>query len=502
MPQSIVADLRNADIEGLGDIQSGRVVSASVVTADERANPSVAWFALEHRENVIIGSKARGLTWFELEEINRFSTAPKVVINQAFADELEVVKGDELQLGWFVRNQNGIERVEQNFSVEEVVEMAGQGQLAGTTTPAVFTDLATAQVLQQSEGNVTSIRISLDGVKEQRSAVEPIIDSIGETLNQSIGVDESGLQLITEGDALTVASTNGLGRLSPRIVTSLSENRSSLVADAALMEVLQVPLIGLDSGSSNLLTLADGDVDGILVDDGALWHWGAAGLGFETNETSWIWRVPSGGILNDVSIDGGLGFAAHDEGLVLGNVSDDEETSFIIEDKQMVAVVSESTSWFALEDGTSRSLWYGDVDSETMNESPLELDLPSTILDWGLRMDDINLYLRVEGLLSESFFMRSLDNLQQPFVEMDASEWPLGTSEQPEVCPGLGVELNTTQAWCIEDSGLVLRSTENESIQSMRLPILSDAGGFGTLPQMFFAFDGDCLLYTSDAADD
>ena len=106
-----------------------------VVTADERANPSVAWFALEHKEDVIIGSKARGLTWFELEEINRFSTEPKVVINQAFADELEVVKGDELQLGWFVRNQNGIERVEQNFSIEEVVEMAGQGQLAGTTTP-------------------------------------------------------------------------------------------------------------------------------------------------------------------------------------------------------------------------------------------------------------------------------------------------------------------------------------------------------------------------------
>ena len=241
IPQSIVADLRNADVEGLGDIQSGRVVSASVVTADERANPSVAWFALEHRENVIIGSKAKGLTWFELEEINRFSTTPKVVINQAFADELEVAKGDELQLGWFVRNQDGIERVEQNFSIEQVVEMAGQGQLAGTTTPAVFTDLATAQVLQQSEGNVTSIRISLDGVKEQRSAVEPIIDSIGETLNESIGVDESGLQLITESDALTVASTNGLGRLSPRIVASLSENRSSLAANAALMEVLQIP---------------------------------------------------------------------------------------------------------------------------------------------------------------------------------------------------------------------------------------------------------------------
>jgi len=491
IPQSIVADIRNADVEGVSDIQSGRVVSTSVLTVDERANPSVAWFAFEHRENVMIGSKAKGLSWFELEEINRFSTEPKVVVNQAFADELEVDTGDELQLGWFVRNQDGIERIEQNFSIEEVVAMAGQGQLAGTTTPAVFTDLATAQALQQSEGNVTSIRISLEGVNEERAAVNPIMDSIGESLNQSIGVEESGLQLITESDALTVASTNGLGRLSPRIVTSLSENRSSLAANAALLEVLQVPLIGLDSGSSNLLTLADGDVDGILVDENALWHWGAAGLGFETNETSWIWRVPSGGILNDVSIDGGLGFAAHDGGLILGNVSDDEESSSIIEDKEMVAVVSDSTSWFALEGGSSRSLWYGDVNSDSIDESPLALNLPSTILDWELQMDNTTLYLRVEGLLSESFFLKSLDNLQQPFVEMDASEWPYFTRDEPEVCSGLGVELNTTQAWCIEGPGLVLRSTENGSVQSMRLPVLSDAGGFGTLPQMFFAFEGD-----------
>ena len=491
IPQSIVADIRNADLEGVGNIQSGRVVSASVVTADERANPSVAWFALEHQESVVIGSKSKGLTWFELEEINRFSTSPKIVVNQAFSDELEVDVGEEIQLGWFVRNQNGIERVEENFSIEKVVAMAGQGQLAGTTTPAVFTDLATAQVLQQSEGNVTSIRISLDDVEEERAAVNPIIDSIGETLNQSIGVDESGLQIITESNALTLASSNGLGRLQPRIVESLSENRSSLAANATLLEVLQVPLIGLDSGSSNLLTLADGDVDGILVESDALWHWGAAGLGFETDETSWIWRVPSGGILNDVSVDDGLGFAAHDSGLVLGNVSDDEETLLIIEDKEMVAVVSESTSWFAIEGGSSPSLWYGDVNSDSLIESPLEFDLPSTVLDWELQMENSNLYLRVEGLLSESFFMQSLDNVQQPFVEMEESEWPSVSSEKPEVCSGLGLVLNATQAWCIEEPGLVLKSTENGSTLSMRLPILSDAGGFGTLPQMFFAFDGD-----------
>ena len=93
-------DLRNADVEGVGDIQSGRVVSASVVTADERANPSVAWFALEHRENVIIGSKAKGLTWFELEK-NRFSSAPKVVINKRLRMNLKWRKATNSSVGSF-----------------------------------------------------------------------------------------------------------------------------------------------------------------------------------------------------------------------------------------------------------------------------------------------------------------------------------------------------------------------------------------------------------------
>ena len=229
------------------------------------------------------------------------------------------------------------------------------------------------------------------------------------------------------------------------------------------MEVLQVPLIGLDSGSSNLLTLADGDVDGIIVDDGALWHWGAAGLGYETNETSWIWRVQSGGILNDVSIDGGLGFAAHDAGLVLGNVSDDEETSLIIEDRQMVAVVSESTSWFALEDGSSRSLWYGDVESDTMNESSLELDLPSTILDWELQMDDMNLYL----VLKASSVNRFSCNLLTIFSSR-LSRWMHPNGRLNHVKNRTYVQVwvqKSTQRkhGASKISGLVLRSTENGS---------------------------------------
>ena len=315
--------------------------------------------------------------------------------------------------------------------------------------------------------------------------------SIVETLNQSIGANESGLQFITEGDAVTIASTNGLGRLSPRIVGSLAENRTSLASNSAMMEVLQVPLIGLEAASENLLTLADGDLDGVLVEDETLWHWGPAGFGFETNNTSWVWRVPSSDIINDVSIDQGFGFAAYGDGLVVGNASDDEETTFVLEDKEMVAVVSQSSTWFAIEANAFPTLWYGDVVDANVNETLLNLSLPSTILDWELQVDENDLFLRVEGLLSESFYKRSLSDEQQSFVEIEVGEWPMDTTEEPAVCPGVGTEANLTHAWCIEGSGMILRSMQDNSVQSMRLPILSDAGGFGTLPQMFFALDGD-----------
>ena len=500
MPQSLVEEIRGANLEGLDSIQAGRFLSTSVVTPNGKADPSVAWFALEHNEGSVIGTAEEGLSWFDLEEINRFSATPQVVVNQVFSDELEVGVGDEIQLGWFVRNQNGVERIEENFTIHQVVAMAGQGQLAGTTSPALFTDLLSAQEWQQSEGNVTSIRISLDGVEEKRSAVTPVIDEIARTLNASIGVNESGLQLIAESNAVTVASTNGLGRLSPRIVESLVENQTSLMQEAMMMEVLQVPLVGLESSSSNLLTLADGDLNGVMHERGTLWHWGPAGFGYESNNTSWVWRVPSGEIINDVTIDGGLGFAAFDDGLVLGNASDDDATDYIIEEREMVAVASNSTSWYAIEGGEAAALWFGNLDDDSVENTPLLIDLPSTILNWDLMEDESVLYLRIEGILSESYYKRTA-GIDQSFVEIDSDEWPSVSYSSPSVCPGLGVDLNETHAWCIEEGGLFLRSSLNGDILSMRLPILSDAGGFGTLPQMFFAFDGDASTLLVEQGD-
>ena len=490
IPLSVVDDLRSSGIQDIDYIQSGRVLSTSVVTAEGKANPSVAWFAFEHQDGERIGSKEKGLTWFELEEVNRFATTPQVVVNTAFSDELDVREGEEIQLGWFVRTQDGIERVEENFTIHQIVAMSGQGQLAGTTAPALFTDLATAQEWQQSEGNVTSIRISLDGETETRTAMNPFIDAVIETLNNSIGVDESGLQLISEQSAVTLASTNGLGRLSPQIVTSLVENRSTLTPESTLMEVLQVPLVGLESQTSNLLTLADGDIDDLRIENGTLWHWGPAGIGFETNDTSWVWRVPSGDIVNDVSVNDGYGFAAYGEGLIVGNVST-EDTKQVLEEETIVAVSSNSSTWIALETGESTSIWFGDLSNDSAENVELTLSIPSTVLDWELEQDENFLYLRIESLLSELYYRQPLEARVDSFTEISSSQWPFSSPSSPDVCNGVGAEFNATHAWCIEETGLVLRFVGDGSFVGMRLPILSDAGGFGTLPQMFFALDGD-----------
>ena len=400
-----------------------------------------------------------------------------------------MTEGEEIQLGWFVRTQNGIERVEENFTIYQIVAMSGQGQLAGTTAPALFTDLVTAQEWQQSEGNVTTIRISLDGETETRSAMNPVIDAVIETLNNSIGVDESGLQLISEQSSVTLASTNGLGRLSPQIVTSLVENRSTLTPESTLMEVLQVPLLGLESQTSNLLTLADGDIDGLLIENGILWHWGPAGIGFEINDTSWVWRVPSGDIVNDVSVDGGYGFAAYGDGLIAGNVST-EDTQEILDGHKIVSVSSNSTTWVALETGDSTSIWFGDLNNDSEQKVELTLTVPSTVLDWELKQDDNFLYLRIEGLLNELHYRQPLVARDDSFTEISSSQWPISSSNSPEVCNEVGVEVNTTHAWCVEETGLVLRLLEDGSVVSMRLPILSDAGGFGSFPRCFLLSTG------------
>lgn len=495
IPSSIVEELRNQDVDAIDSIQAGRIISASVETSDGIAEPNVPWFALEHQEETLIGSESNGLTWFELEEASRFSNESIIVVNRALADELDVDKGDEIELGWFVRSNEGIERIERSFLVHDVVSMANQGQLAGTTGPAVFTDLQTAQTLQQSGQNVTTIRIAISGIEESRNGYVPLLEQLDEALNETITAKDSGLQFLTDegSDSLTIASSKGLGRIQAPLVRSIKENQSSLIEDSSLLEVLQVPLISLETNESELLTLADGDVSRILSEQDAIWHWGPGGFGYERNDSkSWIWRVPSGSIITDVSIDNQYGIASYHKGLIVGNSSDDDETIRLLKDKDIMAVELYGSTWFALEEGLNQTLWYGDLANDSKSSQSLDIDVPSTVLGWDLIHSSDELYLRVEGLLSIDYYKRSWSQEASDFIPITESEWPDASSVPPSVCPsGEGSVVNNEEAWCIESPGIVVRALVDGSVKSIRLPILSEAGGFGTLPQMFFAIDGD-----------
>lgn len=495
IPSTIVEELRNQDVDAIDSIQAGRIISASVETSDGIAEPNVPWFALEHQEDTLIGSASNGLTWFELEEASRFSNRSIIVINQALADELDIDEGDEIELGWFVRSDEGIERTKQSFLIHDVVSMANQGQLAGTTAPAVFTDLQTAQTLQQAGQNVTTIRLAIEGIDESRNGYAPLLEQLDEALNQTISAKDSGLQFLTDegSDSFTIASSQGLGRIQASLVRSIKENQSNLMEASSLLEVLQVPLISLEANGSELLTLADGDVNHILSEQDAIWHWGPGGFGYERNDSEpWIWRVPSGSIITDVSIDHQYGFASYDRGLILGNSSDEDSTIRLLKDKEIMAVELNDGTWFALEEGSNQTLWFGDLANDSETSQSLNIDVPSTVLDWDLMHSSDELYLKVEGLLSIDYYKRSWSQEASDFIAITESEWPDTPPTPLSVCPsGKGSVVNNEEAWCIESPGIVVRALTDGSVQSIRLPILSEAGGFGTLPQMFFAIDGD-----------
>ena len=90
-----------------------------------------------------------GVRFIDIAEINAISEIPNVVINEVLSDELDLAEGDIIELGWYITEDKSRKRVEGSFKVMEVVDNDGMATLAGTNSPALFTDLTTAQSLQK-----------------------------------------------------------------------------------------------------------------------------------------------------------------------------------------------------------------------------------------------------------------------------------------------------------------------------------------------------------------
>ena len=97
------------------------------------------------------------------------------------------------------------------------------------------------------------------------------ITIIEELLDDLIDAEDSGFEVTTEGESMSISNGNGLGRLDENFMSSWSENKSTLVGQGTTMEVLQVPLIQIEQGGK-IMSLPDDRIDEILIDDEGIWY--------------------------------------------------------------------------------------------------------------------------------------------------------------------------------------------------------------------------------------
>ena len=489
--------------------QQGLVASTSVASGDASLT-GVTWMAMNSTIDnqkiwPKIGSQTQGIRYTNLYEANLFSQQKYVAVNEVLADELGVSVEDELEIGWYITQDSKRIRVESNLKILSIVGNEGQGASAGTQAPALFTDLTTAQSLQRLNGSINSLYYAVDDSHDDAGHIEPILEDVEQLLDRLIRATDVGLDIDLDETtkSITLTSSQGLGRLSGELVRGLRGNLSQFAPGSSMMEVLQIPLIELEENNQQILTLADSDVTELRAGERGLWHFSPSGAGFQIDGAgdAWVWRVAEGGIAHDFTLDssGEYGLIATDEGLVIGyegDVESDEWASFESEG-EMLSVTSDSQHWWALEETSSSFRLHSfSLDLQQHSVTNLTLDQPSTVLSAQLHFDQ-NLYLEIESLLSSTRYQSSISNISFTALE-NASQWPIIPLYSANIplhssCDGRAsvTESHNGHHWCTVPNGLIRWDSVNGPIETLRIPIVSTAGGLGVLPQLFLAFGGE-----------
>ena len=134
-------------------------------------------------------------------------------------------------------------------------------------------------------------------------------------------------------------------------------------------------------------------------------------------------------------------------------------------------------------------------DDELNRSASIDLAIaPSgTVLAYDMVVDQQSVLLRIEGLLSSTVYRGELPFTG--FVEESVETWPEAQDASvpsEHGCDGrAGVVLSNDEVWCSFEHGLLRLNASTHAIDSIRLPVLSDAPGFGRLPQMVLAFGGE-----------
>ena len=486
--------------------QQGIISAVSVTSPSGKSLPTVTWAAMNSTiDNQAIWPKLggnNGVRFIDIAEVNRFGDLPNIVVNQILADELSLVVGDTVELGYYISQDNSRKRVEQVFSVFEVVENAGMANLAGTKSPALFTDLQTAQELIHTPNQINTVYYAVESDYDSENRITPVIESLGIILNNSLIASDVGLTLDyqTEANSMALSSEQGLGRISGEDVRALRENLTILMPGSNLLEVLQVPLVELSVDDEQILTLASNEITDIRVGNRSLWHFSDGGFGHQINGDgdSWIWQSVDTERINGFALsdDGTYGAVAHTSGITIAseNELDDTYWAEYESEGEMESIGYANDHWWSIESlGDTILLNKFSHDLDVRLSQQLPISLPSTILSIDLHVEDY-LYVAVEGLLNTDRYVSNNVSVDAQFSPWQNGEyWPENTasSSSPEhnLCNGestlSSVEIGN---WCTYDQGLI--RFNSTSVETIRLPVISSAGGFGELPQLFLSFGG------------
>ena len=246
--------------------------------------------------------------------------------------------------------------------------------------------------------------------------------------------------------------------------------------------------------------MADTTVDRLVVAEDAVWHATANGLGFErtSSNEAWIWQVEDGDRLTDAAWTENrstVGFLSGQSMVVADTDLTDESDRFSIDlDGAPVAVARGEGVWYTLVDqGGALGVLTFDNELKMTASHNLSIALPGTVLAYDLMMADDALLIRVEGLLSSTYYRGDLP--LSGVEEVDPEAWPTQPDApvaSAEACDGrVAAVLPTGETWCSFEHGLLRLNASTLQVDAVRLPVLSDAPGFGKLPQMVLAFGGE-----------
>ena len=503
---ALIDDALGSALEGR---QYGITATVSLTAPSGLAEPSVGFFA----RNASVDQEG---VWapLDLNDGYRFSTlaalngvegTPSLAINEVAAEQLELRTGEKVELGFFVPRDGGMVRTSASFIVDRITPNTGQGAMAGTLSPAVFLDLGTAQSIMEMEGEINSLSFAFaSGIDDDE--LRSLVGRVDALLNTSMTAEDAGMLFTAEPStsSLSISSQRGLQRIAGDDVVALRENLSDLAPGLAMLEVMQAPLVDVNIGNESLLTLADAEVRMLRVGEAALWHVAPSGFGFEPLEggDAWLWQAQEGDLVRDVAwtASGFSALVAHRDGLLLVDEAlDDTEVREVHETGfPTVAVTSTPGGWLALEEGDS-ALHLHRFDGTLSLLSTVEVDLqrPSTVLGYELAFDG-EVHLSIEGLLSTTYHVAPLDS--GAFAAADFTQWPTAQDDHDgsatdtlasSLCNGVAAVNVLGGQWCTTTEGLARINLSNGEVESLRLPVLSDAEGFGRFPQMVLAFGGE-----------